>query len=104
MHSEEFLKNVAFSRQRKLNQDEEIKNMFNNVDVDGSGMLELAEIHQLFQNSGIMLTKDQIRSLFFEKNCSTLSLEQFLKVSKDEKYRYRFRKIMRDIKQQIKLK
>lgn len=51
-----------------------------------------------------MISKDQIKSLFFENNVSKLSLNEFLKASKDESYRTKFRQVMRDIKKNMKLK
>lgn len=88
----------------KLRQDEEIKNMFHKIDADSSGILELGEIYQLFKASGILISKEQIKSLFLSKNSTKLSLDEFLKISKDENYRAKFRQVMRDIKMNIKLR
>ena len=77
--------------------------MFNEIDTDKSGLLEFDEIYQLFNCSGLSISKSQIKDLFFDKNNNKLSLDEFLKVSKDPFYRVKFRKIMRKIKREMKL-
>ena len=76
----------------EIKQDEEIKIMFNEIDEDKSGMLEFDEIYQLFNWSGLLIGKSQIKDLFFDRNNNKLSLNDFLKVSKDPFYRAKFRK------------
>ena len=40
--------------------------MFDKLDADGGGTLDMGEITELFQKNGIMMTKEQVGELFAE--------------------------------------
>ena len=87
----------------KQRQIDEITNMFHKIDLDNSGELEVQEMFTLFKTSGLLISKEEIKNLFFSTS-STITLEEFLFRSKDEKYRAKFREVMRKIKRKMKLK
>jgi len=75
--------------------------MFHKIDADGSGTIEIGEIYQLFKSSGMEISRDQIKALFFQKYSSTISLEEFVKAAQDEKFRIKFRLMMREYKNNL---
>jgi Ca2+-binding EF-hand superfamily protein len=87
----------------KKKQIDEITNMFKKIDLDNSGEVDLPEIYELVRTSGLMISKDEIKNLFFKKDSNTLSLNEFLNASNDKVYRSHFRQVMRNIKKKMKL-
>ena len=49
---------------QELEQDQEIKDVFNKIDYDKSGKIEVGEMHSMFSSNGIELSRDEIECFF----------------------------------------
>lgn len=70
------------------NSDEDIKKIFQEIDADGNGTLDVDEVKQAFKKVNITKTEDEVKALFKsvkdEKSEAedTVTLDEFMKIMK----------------------
>ncbi|CAI2366245.1 unnamed protein product [Moneuplotes crassus] len=95
---EQYLKSEVEIRQNK-----EIENIFNTFDRDGSGSLDMGEIHELFNSNGIEVSFAQVRQIFEvvdRDGSGSLTREEFVEAAKSEQMRDRFVEVMRRLREE----
>jgi len=64
-----------------------MEGVFHKFDIDGSGFIDLKELHQMFTTYGINITRMELKHLFSLVDTDgngTLSLDEFKKFSENE--------------------
>ena len=78
--------------------------MFEKFDEDGSGTMEINELHTMFKKNGIEMTMDELFKIFKIVDADgngSLSLDEFQLYAYDKNAQERFRDIIREVRLRI---
>lgn len=80
---------------------ENLKDMFIEIDSDGSGKLDMKEMKDMFKRNKIPINIREIEYLFFDKKNKYVDFVGFKNFLLDEQKNQKFRVLMRKIKQRV---